>query len=1119
MKLLKKLKDRYNILIIILTLLFLIISFRLASLTIVQGEEFRKLSDTKRVRQIAITAPRGEIRDRYGRLLAGNRPSFTVQILKDELNIKDTEERNAIILKLVRILEDGGTNYIDDYPININTFKYIDELSYYQSSITPLEYVTDTIVKNNLLSDILDITKEYHDSLETMTFAIGKEAVNILENEGYEMPIIIDFSKDGEIHYNFDTNIDINKWKNNNDIPIDLSAKESLVYLLNMDKKYVNKLINNSRISELAYEFLKAQNLIDNIELEEFSFTFDDEYQSMKRMLIKSYNGISMTSSAKEDFINIVLDSGVIYQILNNIYTSIDEDGEIKNKTIPAELLISKFEERQIELPIEISLDEEDGLVNFRFINDSERDKFLREEKIDSELTPIDALIYLSQKYEIIDDFIVDDNVKGIAQEKVLETVNPKISIANWEYVSINNKNNWFSKYNIPEGSSAEEAFEYLREKKQIREDIDKFEARAILLITEQLSNQGYRAYQPINLAYDISDKTVAKIEENIMELPGVKVSIESIRYYPMGETAAHILGYLGKISQSSEIKKYIDELGYSPNDIIGKTGVEESFEEYLNGVDGSRQVEVDVLGNTITVLDEQKAIPGNNLYLTIDAKLQKVAEDSLKQALEEIQIGGEFESEWGNYKYSKTYKNATSGAVVAIDVKTGEILALANYPAYDPNLFVTGISSEDWNSLLPENEEDPLAPRPLYNIALQTAVQPGSTFKMVTGLAALEAGISPEQEIYDYGYVEIGNRKFGCWYWNDYGMVHGWENLYEALRDSCNYYFYSITLGKNLRNGASVGGKVEIEDILNMAKELGLDEKTGIEIIGERASGVPDVNSKTNSIKNGLRRFLNSNIIKYEIEDGKLDEEDIKIAIDEIVSWAEYENPLSKREVINKLAELGFDGEKKIEGNREDLADIIKYSYLNQAGWKQADTLNISIGQGQNAYTPIQMANYMATLSNGGYRHKASVISKVENHDNSETIYEPDRESSRIQLSDYNFLNEIGKGLEMVTSEGSVRTMFQNLPIQVAAKTGTAQKDGINPITGEEYDNFAWFVSYAPYEENNPSAAEIAVAVVVFQGGSGGYPGPVAREIIAEYLDLNVKNVDEINQYNKLAR
>jgi len=649
----------------------------------------------------------------------------------------------------------------------------------------------------------------------------------------------------------------------------------------------------------------------------------------------------------------------------------------------------------------------------------------------------------------------------------------------------------------------------------EISDTVSKYDARGIMLILEQLSKQGYRAYQPINIAYGIRNSTVARIEEGKLDIPGVSVSIEPVRYYPMGETAAHILGYMGKISQPFELKKYIDELGYSPNDIIGKIGVEQNFEEYLNGVDGTRQVEVDVMGNTIKVLDEQKAIPGNNLYLTIDAKLQKIAEDSLKKALEQIQKGGEFESEWGNYNYSKTFKNATSGSVVAIDVKTGELLAMANYPAYDPNLFATGISTADYDSLKPEHEEDPLAPRPLYNIALQTAVQPGSTFKMITGLAALEKGLSPTKEIYDAGYVEIGGQRFGCWLWNDSKRLHGWENLYDAIRDSCNYYFYSLTLGRNVRTGQEIGVRITIDDILKTASNFGLNDKTGVEIPGEKSGGVPDPNVKVNNTKRSLRTYLNKNIKNFIMENEKLTNKEIEKAKDEIVSWVGQEETLTRNEVIRRLNSLKIDGERKVEGQKVNMVDMIKYTYLNQSGWQQGDTLNISIGQGQNAYTPIQMANYIAILANGGYKYRVTTIDKVESYDGDKVVFKPEREVERIELNNYDNLKHVGEGMALVTAPGGTsHSAFRNFPIQVAAKTGTAQNQARNPVTGEEYDNFAWYVAYAPYDD-----PQIAIAAVIFQGGSGGYAAPVVKEIVAQYMGLNDTGEDIHSMTNNLAK
>ncbi|WP_352420122.1 penicillin-binding transpeptidase domain-containing protein [Proteiniborus sp.] len=1119
MKFLEKIKDRYNILTFLAFFIFAILAFRLASLTIVQGEEMRKISDTKRVKQISITAPRGEIRDRYGRLLAGNEPSFTVQIMKDELNIKDSTKRNNAILKLIRILEEEGVDYIDEFPINLNCFSYNSDTMYMENNKTPSEYVTDLILSNSLVGQLINSTMRIDSDTESRIFFTARRAVNTFENEGISMPIKIDFDEAKNVMFNYNSNEDLEKWRKENSISGDESARDFLISKITENKKVLMKLINDPIVSELTYEVLLNNGLASNITLMPYSFSFDEELKSIKRSLMKSFENITMSSSAKDDFVNIILQTDAKYEILSNIFVKTDKEENEKEITVPGQILIEKLKENNINTPIAITLDEEANKVYYKYNSDEEKEEFHRSEKIEGELTAVEALIFIANKHDIMTDFIIDDKVKVIAQEKVLSYVNPKISIANWEYSVLNNKKNWIDQYKIPEGSSAEEAFEFLVEKFKIEEDLNNYETRSIMLILEQLNKQGHRAYQPINLAYGIRNSTVAKLEENKFDLLGVGVSIEPVRYYPHGETAAHILGYLGKISQPSEIKKYIEEQSYSPNDIIGKTGVEDSFEQYLRGVNGRRRVEVDVLGNTINVLDEEKAIPGNNLYLTLDLELQKVAEDALKQAIDQIQIGGEFKSKWGNYKYSKAYKNATSGAVVAIDVKTGEVLAIANYPSYDPNLFVTGISDEDWQSLMPEHDEDPLAPRPLYNIALQTAIQPGSIFKMITGLAAQEKGIKASKKIYDYGKVEIGNTDFGCWLWNSNRGSHGWENLAEAIRDSCNYYFYSVTMGRNPRTGEGLGGKVDIEDILRVATEFGLNDKTGIEIAGERAVGVPDINSKTNNIKIGLRRFLNANIRNHIKEDIHLDEKDITKAIDEIVSWAEFEEPLSKREVIRRLDKLNINGEKKIEGSKNDLADVIKFTYLNQSGWKQADTLNISIGQGQNAYTPIQMANYMATLANGGYRHNVSVVSKAESHDNSKIVYMPKRETNRVALKDYNFINEVNKGLGMVSSDGTARAVFKNFPITVATKTGTAQKDGINPLTGEKYDNYAWFVAYGPYEANNPDAAEIAIAGVIFQGGSGGYVGPVAKEIIAQYLGLNYEANDEFAVRNKLAK
>jgi len=495
--------------------------------------------------------------------------------------------------------------------------------------------------------------------------------------------------------------------------------------------------------------------------------------------------------------------------------------------------------------------------------------------------------------------------------------------------------------------------------------------------------------------------------------------------------------------------------------------------------------------------VSNQAPTPGDDLYLTLDIRLQKKAEESLEKGLGIIQTGGVYESQWGNFLYKDAYKNATSGALVAIDVKTGEVLALANFPSYDLNLFSTGISSEDWNSLL-NDSKDPLAPKPLYNISLLTAIQPGSTFKMVTALAALEKGVDPNTQVYCAGTEKVGDRYFSCWIYNMFGRSHGYQTMYEAIQNSCNFYFYTTVLGENLATNQRHTVKVDVEDIIEAANKFGLDSKTGIEIDipQESSGGVPSIEGKKVSIRVYLRLFLEANIERY-LEDGyKIDESMKNEIVEEIVSWIDRETVMTRGEVYDGLKALKLNPDKTNDNN-VPLGDIIKYSYINQAVWNSGDNLNISIGQGSNAYTTIQMANYISVISNGGYKHNVSVVKDLKKYDGSATDYEIKRESERIELNDYSHLDVLKKGMLLV-SEADSANPYANFPVKVGSKTGTAQKEGINPETGEPYADFAWYVAFAPYDD-----PQIAVACVLFQGGSGRYPTPIVRDVIGEYLNI----------------
>ena len=1075
MKKFEKIFNRYNVLSFIILGLLALLAFRLATLTIVQGEYYRDMSNNRRLKEIQVTGSRGEIRDRYGRLLAGNKPSFTVQISKDELNIKDKARKNEILLGLVRLLEEDGVRYIDGFPMDINVFKYIKGDINTENTMNPEEKVINVIVENGLLQEIIENKEFRAGSLDHYHFSMINRAKYILQEK--------------EINISETTPI-----------------SEIVIHIEN-DRIALRKLIDHPISRKIIYDTLKNKSLIPDIYLEEYVISYDEEYKDIKNELAASFEGVTIDSSAKEDFVNIVKSSS-----LEGLLEKIKTYEESEKVFAPGEKLIDMISETR-EIPIEIEFSEDNKNVIYKYMG------------VDTEKKPIEILIDIAKEEDILEKFITDDEIKYLAQEELLNNgVNTKISVANdFEYVPINNKNNWLSANNIEEYTDNKEIFEKLKERYEIDKSLSKYESIAILFMYEKLNKQGHMAYQPINIAYGIKDSTVAKIEEKLVEYPGINISIEPIRYYPQGTTASHILGYLGKISQSGEIKKYVEEKGYSPNDIIGKTGIEESFEDTLRGESGIKKVEVDVFGNTTNIIYSKKSIPGNNIYLTIDSKLQKIAEDALEKNLKTIQSGGVYDSKWGDYKIGinkkkrSPYSNATSGAVVALDVKTGEVIAMASYPAYDPNLFSTGISSTDWLSLFPKDEKNPLAPRPLYNVATQTAVQPGSTFKMVTGLAALEKGLSPNKYINSRGYVDIGENRMACWLWNQSRAVHGNENLYDALRDSCNYYFYSLALGKNQRTGQNIGVKVEIEDIVDLSKKLGLNDKTGIEINipNEYSGGVPNPQRKIVLAKGRLKKYLKENIEKYVKDDIIKTEKQINDIIEEIVSWLEYDVPLTRGEVVSKLESMDISSRRVLPGKGRGLTDVIKYDYLNFAGWNIYDTLQVTIGQGQNSYTPIQMANFVATIANGGYKHQTTLVKNIKNYNNSKILLENQPESDRIDLNNYDNLDHIKKGMLKVTTEGSARKIFDGFPIEVGAKTGTAQKSGINPTTGETYDDFAWFVSFAPYDE-----PEIAIATVIFQGGSGGYAGPLTRDIMGEYLGLNVvPNKDSLPFESMLAQ
>lgn len=361
----------------------------------------------------------------------------------------------------------------------------------------------------------------------------------------------------------------------------------------------------------------------------------------------------------------------------------------------------------------------------------------------------------------------------------------------------------WKKANNIDENASAEEVFNYFKKKYEITTD-NVEDARKILAIRYEISYKGYSNTKSIEIASNISRQSLEQIKERNAEFSGVEITETPIRKYTLGNTASHILGRIGRI-ESSELEGNEDI--YDQNDIIGKAGIEYVFEKYLKGTDGVKQIDMNVDGTITDEYVSKEAVSGSDVILTIDSKLQAVTEQALADNINKI----------ANHGFSREDNPADAGAAVVLNVKTGEVIAMASYPDYDPSAFVNGIDTNTWNYYINGDT------KPLENKAISAMYSPGSTYKMVTALAGLETGtITPKTKINDTVVFRKYNSSWRCW--NKYG--HGYLNVSQAIEHSCNYFFYDL------------GDRLGIDNLAKYSYYLGLGHKTGIELKGE-ISGV----------------------------------------------------------------------------------------------------------------------------------------------------------------------------------------------------------------------------------------------------------------------------------------
>lgn len=390
--------------------------------------------------------------------------------------------------------------------------------------------------------------------------------------------------------------------------------------------------------------------------------------------------------------------------------------------------------------------------------------------------------------------------------DKYLDEFPISIEPFQYNFGSEEELNNWKNKYKIAYEATPEEAFYVMKEYYGINES-DVFKVRRALGLRYTLEQEGYSSTTGLELAANVSRNSALEINEKGQDLPGISVEVKSNRVYTQGTLAAHVIGYIGRITK----EEYEANPGiYQRDDYVGKTGIEYLFEDYLRGEDGTKQIDMTVDGTSTGEYITKEAKGGANVVLTIDANLQNVAAGALYRNINKIRAGG----------FGKQY-NAQGGAVVVINVKTGEILAMVSLPDYEPAEFLNGISQAKLDEYNQNSAQ--------FNRAIQATYAPGSIFKMITAMAGLQEGvISTTETINDTGVYPYGEKiNPHCWYYDSYGRGHGRLNVQRAIEQSCNYFFFET------------GRRLGLDKLSAYANYFGLGRQTGVELPFENSGSL----------------------------------------------------------------------------------------------------------------------------------------------------------------------------------------------------------------------------------------------------------------------------------------
>ena len=695
-------------------------------------------------------------------------------------------------------------------------------------------------------------------------------------------------------------------------------------------------------------------------------------------------------------------------------------------------------------------------------------------------------------------------------------------------------------------------------------------EVRNYMVIKDAIKMQSFEGYRSVTIASNIKEDTAFIVYQKLNDLPGIDVSIEPIRFYPYSSLASGVIGYLSSIDSSKE--ENYELKGYdASSDLIGVAGIEAAFEDQLKGTKGGTTVKVNSMGRVTEELFELEAYPGNNVYLTIDKDVQYAAEQAMADTMARLQ--------------STIAPNANRGAVVAIEAKTGRIIAMVSYPEYDPNVFtipgmLTDELSEEYfnpdmesyaeeyikrtgatggiDYLFPINEdtgerEDKFDtyPKRFFNYATQGLLPAGSTFKPLTAIAGLMEGVVTTSEVMHDTSGTWSNDDLPEIRKNFQGVANGDTDLRTALEVSSNYYFYELGYRLWKNNGGDVealdtlakyawkfglGADPDNQNSINTSTGIQIEENFG-QVYNFKSWKNQVINTPMYEIVDALKAgvYYNYSFVPLNIEDSDSDPDDLKeaktalknymketlekVGTDEEVSdttaYAESLVPYIKN-VMNlsdefkaSVVEVSQKRTVDIDEEAGEISDALAYYIISNATVQiktPGQIVSSAIGQGMNNFTPVQIANYVATLANGGTRYKLTLVDKITSP-SGEVIkqYEPEVVDQLDIPEEY--LQAVKEGMYRVNtspSNGTAYTSFANFPIKVGGKTGTADfsTDENYVIQGRlAYGNY---ISMAPLDD-----PELVIFSTIYDGSKGSEGATIHKAIYEAYFKEKLLELD----------